>query len=448
MSISIQNNLNDQNDKSNLNNQNNPIKLNNFNSFNLPKILLQYISNLNYITPTPIQEQTIPLALENHDILGSAQTGTGKTLAFVIPLIANLINNPKSNGLILTPTRELAEQILAVIQKVLGVKSTIKSALLIGGEPIFKQFKQLKLYPRILVGTPGRIIDHLSRKTLHSNFNFLVLDETDRMLDMGFGIQLEKIIHQLPKSRHTIMCSSTRPKHIENLANKYLNNPKRIAIDAINNHISNLKEETIKVQGSEKFNTLVNQIEQRSGTIIIFVKTKNGAESLSNDLYKKNYKVSYMHGDLKQNKRSKVISDFRNGRCQIMVATDVAARGLDVPHIQHVINYDLPNSPEDYVHRVGRTARAGAEGSALNLICNHDQAKWTVIQRFINPEKYPASKNNFARNDSAKNDFGVRNNKFKPKFSKFKDHPKSTTFKTGFKTNFKTGFKAKNSNFK
>lgn len=433
--------------------------LNQFINFNLPKILLDSLHNLNYITATPIQTKTIPLALDSHDILGSAHTGTGKTLAFIIPLITHLINNPKSNGLILTPTRELSEQTISIIKKLCGVKFYLKSVLLIGGEPIFKQLRLLKSFPRIIVGTPGRVIDHLSRKSLHTNFNFLVLDETDRMLDMGFGIQLEKIISQLPKERQTLMFSATFPKHAENLANKYLKNPKRIAINTTNTTISNLEEETIKVTATDKFSTLLNQIEKRSGTIIIFVKTKDGAENLSKNLYKKNYKVNYMHGDLKQHKRSKVIEDFRNGRCQIMVATDVAARGLDVPHIQHVINYDLPNSPEDYVHRVGRTARAGAKGSALNLICNQDQAKWGIIQRFINPEKFPATSKNTVRkrihlkNNNFNSNFKSNNksnqskvNKFK-KFNEFTDINKHSMSRNSTSKKFKSNFKYNNSNF-
>lgn len=368
----------------------------NFHSMNLPQSLLNTLDSLEFTKPTPIQLQTIPTALNKCDILGSAQTGTGKTLAFIIPLIAHVLNDPANAALILTPTRELAQQVIAVAKQLLGFKSNVKAALLIGGEPIFKQFSQLKSHPKIIVGTPGRVIDHLLRKTLKPNFNFLVLDETDRMLDMGFGIQLEKIIAQLPTARQTLMFSATLPTNIEKLAAKYLNQPKRISIDPIVTFVSKLKEETIKLKESEKFSNLLTQLEQRAGTVIIFVKTKYGADNLSNDLRKKNYKSSAMHGDLKQSKRQRVMNDFRNGHCQIMVATDIAARGLDVPHIQHVVNYDLPNCPEDYIHRVGRTARAGAEGSALNLVSPQDQAKWYAIQRFIDPAKHPKPAREFS----------------------------------------------------
>ena len=325
---------------------------------------------------------------------------------------------------------------VTVAKQLLGFKSAIRTALLIGGEPIFKQFSQLKSNPKIIVGTPGRVIDHLSRKTLKPNFSFLVLDETDRMFDMGFGIQLEKIIGQLPKARQTLMFSATLPTNIEKLAAKYLIQPKRISIDPVVTFVAKLKEETIKVKESEKFSNLLTQLEQRSGTIIIFVKTKHGAEHLSNDLCKKNHKASAMHGDLKQSKRYRVMNDFRNGHCQIMVATDIAARGLDVPHIQHVINYDLPNCPEDYIHRVGRTARAGAEGSALNLVSSQDQSKWHAIQRFIYPEKYPKKSHDF----SPANNNKPRNNKFGDKKKRYSNNDsfsfdRKKKFFNKFKTN-------------
>ncbi len=365
--------------------------ISNFHSMALPVHILQALDSMDYVTPTPIQAQTIPIALQNNDILGSAQTGTGKTLAFVIPLITKLLNNPNSSALILTPTRELAQQVINVVKKIMGPKSPIRSVLLIGGESFFNQLKQLKFGPRIIVGTPGRIIDHFSRKTLKPNFNFLVLDETDRMFDMGFGIQLEKIISQLPKERQTLMFSATLPPKIERLAAKYLIKPKRIAMNSSSAVISfdKLKEESIKVKESEKYAKLLLQLQKREGSIIIFVKTKSGADRLSDNLRKENHSSSAMHGDLKQSARTRIMNDFRNGRYKIMVATDLAARGLDVPHIQHVINYDLPNCPEDYIHRVGRTARAGADGCALNLISNHDQSKWDDIQRFISPDKFP-----------------------------------------------------------
>jgi ATP-dependent RNA helicase DeaD len=368
----------------------------NFKAMSLPEQLLSILNSMNYIKPTPIQVKTIPLALEQHDILASAQTGTGKTLAFVIPVITKMLLDPTAFALIITPTRELAEQVSEVVRKLLGHKSFIKFALLIGGQSFFKQVSQLKAKPRIIVATPGRLIDHFTRKTLIPNFNFLVLDETDRMFDMGFGIQLENIISRLPKKRQTLMFSATFPAKVEKLAAKYLINPKRVLLNSSIISIKKLTEETIKVKESEKYSKLLLQLKKREGSIIIFVKTKFGAEKLSNSLQKDNHSASAMHGDLKQSMRSRVMKDFRSGRYQIMVATDLAARGLDVPHIQHVINYDLPNCPEDYIHRVGRTARAGASGSALNLISSHDNVKWHAIQKFMSPRKNVLVKNSIS----------------------------------------------------
>ncbi len=420
----------------------------NFRSMPLPSQILQVLDSMNYTIPTPIQIQTIPLALENNDIMGSAQTGTGKTLAFAIPLITHLLKDSNGSALILTPTRELAQQISDVIKKLLGHKSLIKMALLIGGESIYRQVKQLKINPKIIVGTPGRIIDHLSRKTLKSNFSFLVLDETDRMFDMGFGVQLEKIISQLPKARQTLMFSATFPPKIEKLATKYLINPKRIFITPTINTLEKLKEETIQVKESEKYSKLLLQLKERKGSIIIFVKTKHGAEHLSNHLRKENHNSSAMHGDLKQSARGRIMNDFRNGRYQIMVATDLAARGLDVPHIQHVINYDLPNCPEDYVHRVGRTARAGADGSALNLVSFHDKDKWMAIQRFMSTGKYQDPPSFPGRSNSKGRSFKERNFKergFKDrnfKGSSFKDQKeKPKKFNNNFHHTSKAPFK-------
>jgi superfamily II DNA/RNA helicase len=337
-----------------------------------------------FTQPTPIQGKTIPLALANNDILGTAQTGTGKTLAFMIPVINKLIENPMGSALILVPTRELAQQVTATIKKILPSKSPIKMALLIGGEAIGRQFLQLKAKPRIIVGTPGRVIDHLKRRSFNPHpIQFLVLDEADRMFDMGFGVQLEEIISSLSIKRQTLMFSATMAPSIVKLAGKYLNKPQHIAIGSVTTPSAKIKQEVIKTPDSEKFGKLLGQLDERDGSIIVFVKTKRGAERLADKLNKMKYRASAMHGDLKQNKRQKVINDFRLGQQKIMVATDIAARGLDIPHIQHVINYDLPQAPEDYIHRIGRTARAGMEGFALCLIAPGDAKKWKAICRLM-----------------------------------------------------------------
>jgi superfamily II DNA/RNA helicase len=254
-----------------------------------------------------------------------------------------------------------------------------------------KQLAQLHAKPRIIIGTPGRINDHLERKSLRlQNVGFFVLDEFDRMLDIGLGIQVDAIVKYLPKERQTLMFSATLPENILGLSQKYLQNPVRIAVGESNKPIGKIKQETIQVEESEKYGKLISELDQRQGSIIVFVKTKYGAEKLAVKLRKENHSADAIHGDLRQNKRDSVIRAFRDQKYRIMVATDIAARGLDIPHIEHVINYDMPQCPEDYIHRIGRTARAGAEGSAVNLISPLDGTKWRAIHRMLNPgEKLP-----------------------------------------------------------
>ncbi len=381
----------------------------NFNGFDLPPALRQALVKLGFTKPTPIQTQAIPLALTGRDILGSAQTGTGKTAAFGIPLVTKLINNPSSAALIMTPTRELATQVLKQLQELLGHPTTIRSALLIGGDSMGKQLGQLRALPRLIVGTPGRINDHLMRRTLNlTKTDFLVLDETDRMLDMGFGVQLEKIIKHMPKDRQTLMFSATMPHNIMKLASQYLRNPERIAVGSTITAAPKIKQELIHTSDAEKYGKLVELLESRSGSIIVFVKTKHGADRLATKLEKNNHSADAIHGDLRQRQRDRVIQNFRDKKHRIMVATDVAARGLDIPHIEHVINYDLPQAPEDYIHRIGRTARAGAEGSAVCLITPADGEKWRAIHRLMNPgapppprgPRQPGANNNAASRSS------------------------------------------------
>ncbi len=358
----------------------------NFNSFGLPAELSASLQRIQFSTPTPIQARAIPLALAGKDVLGSAQTGTGKTAAFSIPLVAKLLANPRACAMVLTPTRELAMQVIGVIRQLLGNKSPIKTALLIGGEPMPKQMQQLRFRPRIIVGTPGRINDHLTRGNLmlHTT-DLLVLDETDRMLDMGFGIQIDQIVKYLPEQRQTLMFSATLPPAIIKISEKYLKNPERIAVGSTVAPVSRVQQEMIKTTEAEKYGHLLKQLESREGSIIVFVKTKYGAERLADKLCTQNHSADAIHGDLQQRKRERVISAFRNKRHRIMVATDIAARGLDIPHIEHVINYDLPQCPEDYIHRIGRTARAGAEGAAVSFVSPEESLKWRAIDRMLNP---------------------------------------------------------------
>ena len=359
----------------------------NFEGLGLSDALNASLKRINYNTPTPIQAQAIPLALKGRDILGSAQTGTGKTAAFSIPMIETLLRSPHGSALVLTPTRELAKQVLGVIHDLLGRNSKINTAFIIGGEQYGKQMSQLRANPRIIVGTPGRVNDHLKRGSLKlDKTSFLVLDETDRMLDMGFGIQLDAIAEYLPEERQTLMFSATLPKGIIALSGKYLKNPERISVGETNVIAKNIQQEAMRIEQGDKYQELIVQLHARQGSVIIFVKTKYNADKMAVKLRKDGFTAEGLHGDLRQNKRDKVMKNFHNQNFRILVATDIAARGLDVPHIEHVINYDLPQVAEDYIHRMGRTARAGAKGSALSFVSPQDGRKWHAIEVLLNPE--------------------------------------------------------------
>ena len=357
-----------------------------FKDFGLPEALLHRLDAMEFTTPTPVQVEAIPVALEGKDILGSAQTGTGKTGAFGIPLVTKLIADEKGNALILLPTRELAVQVTEALKSFIG-KSKVHTALLIGGDSMERQIRQLKMKPQLIIGTPGRVYDHLRRKTLKlDRTNFLVLDEVDRMLDMGFSIQLDEIAEYLnSEKRQTLMFSATLPKSIEKYAAKYLTDPVRISVGSSHVPAKNVKQEEIKISDQEKLDRLLTELNERKGSVIVFMKTKHNADRMAKKLRDLGHKADALHGDLRQNKRQKVITQFRKQNFRILVATDVAARGLDVPHIEVVINYNLPECPEDYIHRIGRTARAGAEGVAINFISPVDRGKWAAIQRLLNP---------------------------------------------------------------
>jgi ATP-dependent RNA helicase DeaD len=358
----------------------------NFAGLNLPAALAASLTRMKYDTPTPIQAKAIPLAMQGRDILGSAQTGTGKTAAFAIPILARLMTSPRGGALILSPTRELATQIMSIMTQLLAGQSAVKAALLIGGESMSPQLRALSQRPRLIVGTPGRIIDHLERGSLMlHDTGFLVLDETDRMLDMGFGIQIEKIIPYLQKQRQTLLFSATLPPAIVKLSSKYLINPERVSAGEQSKPAENLLMEKVEIEQADKYDRLVSEIEKREGSIIVFVKTKRSADKLAAKLAKQKLPVDAIHGDLRQNQRDRAIANFRNGKTRIMIATDIAARGLDIPHIRHVINFDLPQVAEDYIHRIGRTARAGAEGSSMCFITREDGEKWRAIQRLLDP---------------------------------------------------------------
>jgi superfamily II DNA/RNA helicase len=394
--------------------------MDNFNSLNIPTDLKNSLTRMNLIIPTPIQAKTIPIVLEGKDIIGSAQTGTGKTIAFLIPLLSKILQSNNEQALILTPTRELATQIQTVIESLLLKIKTISSVLLIGGAPIFKQIQHLKRRPNIIVGTPGRVTDHLIRKSLSlKNISMLVIDESDRMLDMGFSIQLDKILEFLPAARQTLMFSATFSPEILKLSKKYLQDPERITVGSINKITPKIKQDIKHTNTATKYADLSSELDAREGSIIVFVNTKIIAESLSKKLLQNNHSVSTIHGDVMHRKRERVIKNFRAKNFRIMIATDIASRGLDISHVEHVINYDLPMSPEDYIHRIGRTGRADTEGSALNLILPNELGKWKRIERLLDPSKKFSDEKKFSNEKFAKPKAHDNSRFKKPKFKRF-----------------------------
>ncbi|MFZ8953323.1 MAG: DEAD/DEAH box helicase [Gammaproteobacteria bacterium] len=365
-----------------------PIMQNDFSSLGVSDSFISILKKQEINLPTPIQAKSIPEALQGRDILGIAPTGTGKTLGFLIPIMSYLLSSSREHCLILVPTRELGMQIIAEFEKINQFDKRINSVLIIGGEPQSRQVKQLAKNPQIVIGTPGRLNDLLGQgKLLLHNFNRLILDETDRMLDMGFSIQIEKIIKFLPEKRQTLLFSATFPDQIKKIANSFLSQPFIVKLNHENHLSKDISQELRRIETGEKFDILDHELQQRDGTILIFVKTKRGAEKITSRLRKGKHSVDTIHGDLRQNKRDKVISRYRGMKFRILVATDVASRGLDIPHIDHVINYDLPQCPEDFVHRIGRTARAGAKGKALTFITSEDNYLWGKINKIVKIEK-------------------------------------------------------------
>ena len=362
--------------------------MDNFNAFALPESLQKSLTRLNMSKPTDVQIQAIPHAMAGKDVIVSAPTGTGKTLAFSIPIVAKLIEDKNFGVIVITPTRELAAQIITVMQSLLFFNREVKSALLIGGAPMGPQLAQLRNKPQLIVGTPGRINDHLDtgRLTLEKT-KFVVLDEMDRMLDMGFSVQIDEVLTYLKNEKQAMMLSATISPAIRKLSARYLNDPASVTIDGKDIVNTKIKQEFIHLAREHKYEELVKQLTEREGSVIIFVKTRRNAEDIADRLYNDNFRARSIHGDLRQNQRDKIIRLFRKGDFEIIVGTDVASRGLDVPHIKHVINYNLPTNPEDYVHRVGRTARAGAEGDALTFVSSNERKEWNALEVFLDPSK-------------------------------------------------------------
>lgn len=354
-----------------------------FDQMGLCAPILKVLQRLQFTTPTPIQAQAIPAALAGQDVLASAQTGTGKTAAFLIPAIQQLVAGQRQGLLILTPTRELALQVMDVARDLMGgMSQPLRSAILVGGQPMVPQIKKLKAGPVLIIGTPGRVADHLRRKTLRLNtVDFIVLDEVDRMLDMGFRQEVEGILAQTAPKRQSLMFSATLSEPLEKMANRFLHKPLRINVAPATKTNANIRHLMLKTSREEKLTHLKQRISGVDGSMIVFVNTKHLAEKLKKKLADDLPEVDTLHGNLSQSKRQRVTQSFRNGQTRVLIATDVAARGLDVPDISWVINYDLPMCTEDYVHRSGRTGRAGSQGSALTFVCPNENGKWRRLDQ-------------------------------------------------------------------
>ncbi|NBX77019.1 MAG: DEAD/DEAH box helicase [Proteobacteria bacterium] len=343
-----------------------------FNELKLPAVLSRALDSMAFKAPTPIQAASIPPAIEGKDILGTAQTGTGKTGAFGIPLQRFLHSQDSKQALVLAPTRELAAQILDVLTQ-MAKGSQFKGLLVVGGESFSKQAEIFFRGCDFIVATPGRLNDHLRENTMHlNNIGMLILDEVDRMLDMGFAPQIKQILKFLPKERQTMVFSATLPPEVKTIAESFLKTPVRVSIGHTHQPAPKVKEETVHTTTTEKNGLLLKELEKREGKIIIFAKTQNRSERLAKVLQDKDHKVVLLHGGRTQGQRKQALMKFRGGSHRIMVATDLAGRGIDVEDIEHVINYDPPQSREDYIHRIGRTGRFGKEGRALNFLVPTD----------------------------------------------------------------------------
>jgi ATP-dependent RNA helicase DeaD len=356
-----------------------------FSELQVPDSIKRAISAMKFEIPTPIQAQAIPVALSHRDLVACAQTGSGKTAAFGIPVIAALLKQQEKTCLVLVPTRELASQVNEVLKELTQFIPELKTTVLIGGVPMPPQFRALQKRPRIIVATPGRLVDHLRRGSLSlSKAGILVLDEADRMLDLGFAPQINEALRFLPKARQTLLFSATLPADILKLASKYLHDPIKIQIKKTVESTPKISQRTIEVNQQQKNGALLSEVNARTGTILVFTRTKSRTDRLARYLENFGVSVARIHGGRSQSQRVKALNGFRDGSVRILVATDIAARGIDIDHVAHVINYDIPRAAEDYIHRIGRTGRAGREGQALSLLTTEDRPTWKAIQKLMN----------------------------------------------------------------
>lgn len=329
------------------------------------------------VEPTPIQAGAIPVALDGHDLIGLAQTGTGKTLAFGLPLMETL--RGREVALVLAPTRELAHQIQDTFR---GLGAT--AVLVVGGESMYRQVKELKYPHDIVVATPGRLMDHLEQRTYKlDRIKAVVLDEADRMLDMGFSKAIEKILSLCPAERQTMLFSATMPPEIEKLATKFLRNPERVEVEGLGSPNELVDQELVYLPHEEKGPALSRLLKEEEGTVLVFSRTRHGARKLAKSIRGQGHEAAEIHSDRTLAQRREALRGFKTGRYRVLVATDIAARGIDVKEISLVVNYDVPENPEDYVHRIGRTGRAGARGRAVTLAIPAQRPMVRAIEKVL-----------------------------------------------------------------
>lgn len=353
-----------------------------FSDFAFRESLHKDIHSAGFVTPLPIQAQCIPLVLEGRDVIGLAQTGTGKTAAFALPIIHRLAGSLDMKALVLTPTRELAQQIAGVFDD-LGKSSNIRCAVLVGGIPIEKDYRALRRWPNVLVATPGRLIHHIqNHSAITKDIETLVIDEADRMHDMGFMPQINRIIAALPGERQTLLFSATMPEDVEQIGRRHMRSPVRIIIGRRSAPAERAQQNLLHVAENRKRPVLMELLNETDGRVLVFVRTKRGVDRLAGALSGR-HDVAHLHGDRTQPDRDRAMKGFREGRYRILIATDIAARGIDVADIEHVINYDFPRSPEDYVHRIGRTARVERSGRATSFVTHADRCYVAQLERLV-----------------------------------------------------------------
>ncbi|MCF6309821.1 MAG: DEAD/DEAH box helicase [Sulfurimonas sp.] len=361
-----------------------------FETLGLSKLLLKAIKEQGYTEPTPIQKQAIPVILQRKDILAGAQTGTGKTAGFTLPLLELLSRAKPVKGkhqvkaLILTPTRELAAQVGESVE-LYGKHLPFKSTVIFGGVKINPQITQLRKGVDIIIATPGRLLDHMSQKTVDlRHVDFLILDEADRMLDMGFINDIKKILEVLPKQKQTLLFSATYSEEIKKLSDRLLNSPALIEVARRNTASETVKQAVYHVDKTRKRELLTHLVnEGKWKQVLVFTRTKHMANRLTGQLESDGITAVAIHGNKSQNARTKALADFKKGDVRVLVATDIAARGIDIDQLPHVVNYELPNVSEDYIHRIGRTGRAGNEGEAISLVCVDEHEYLVNIEKLI-----------------------------------------------------------------